>query len=126
MFENKISEKIIGCAIEVHKIIGGPGLLESVYEEALCHELTLQGLSYQRQVPINLNYKGLSIKNNFFIDVLVENAIIIEVKSTEKHNPVFESQLLTYLRMTKLRLGLLINFGLPLLTSGVYRVINGY
>ena len=109
----------------MHRTLGGPGLLESIYESALCHELSLQGLKTQSQVPIDVCYKGVKIRDPLFLDILVEDCIIIEVKATEKENPIHEVQLLTYLRLTHLRLGLLINFGSRQVKEGIKRVING-
>ena len=120
-----LTYKIIGAAIEVHRTLGGPGLLESVYESALCHELSLQGLRIQTQVPVDVNYKGVKIRDPLVLDILVEGKIIVEVKATEKENPIHQVQLLTYLRLTGLRLGLLINFGSRHLKEGISRVING-
>ena len=111
--------------IALHRTLGGPGLLESIYESALCHELSLQGLRTQTQVPIDVNYKGVKIRDPLFLDILVEDKIIVEVKATEKDNPIHQVQLLTYLRLTGLRLGLLINFGSRHLKDGISRVING-
>jgi GxxExxY protein len=123
--DNTLSYKIIGAAMEVHRILGGPGLLESIYESALCHELKLQGLGIQSQVPVEVFYKGVIVRDPLIIDILVENKIIIEVKATEKENPIHEVQLLTYLRLTGLRLGLVINFGCRYIKEGIKRVING-
>ena len=123
--DNSLSYKIIGAAIEVHRTLGGSELLEKIYESALCHELSLQGLRTQTQVPIEVNYKGVKIRDPHFIDILVEGKIIIEVKATEKENPIHEVQLLTYLRLTGLRLGLVVNFGSRHLKDGISRVING-
>jgi len=122
---NSLSYKIIGAAIEVHRTLGGPGLLESIYESALCHELSLQQLHIQTQVPVDVNYKGVKIRDPLFLDILVEDKIIVEVKATEKDNPIHQVQLLTYLRLTGLRLGLVINFGSRHLKEGINRVING-
>ena len=124
MEENVITGEIIGAAIEVHKVLGGPGLLEQVYEEALCHELKLKGLNLQRQVQVPVIYKGVEIKKALFLDIMVDERIIVEVKATEKHNLIFEAQLLTYLRLTDLRLGLVINFGARKITDGINRVVN--
>lgn len=123
--ENGLSYKIIGAAIEVHRTLGGPGLLESIYEAALCHELTLQGLSIQRQMPVQVIYKGATIKDPLFIDVLVEGRVLVEVKVTEKNHPVYETQVLTYLRLTGIKLGLLINFGHEQVKDGISRIANG-
>src|SRR5205807_2687190 len=108
--ENEISNKIIGASIEVHKSLGGPGLLESIYEAALCYELSLRGLNFKRQLPIDVKYKGQIIKDPFYLDIIVENKVIVEIKATEKHHFIFETQLLTYLRLTGIKLGLIINF----------------
>ena len=118
---NKITEKIIGCGIEVHRHLG-PGLLESAYEAALCVELGLQGLQYQRQVPIPLTYKGEQI-GDYRIDLVVEDAVVVEIKSVERHDPLFEAQVLTYLRITGNKVGLLMNFNSRLLTNGIKRLI---
>lgn len=123
--ENEISHKIIGAAIEVHKILGGPGLLESIYESCLCHEIKLRGLNVQRQVIVPVSYKGSFVKDPLCIDILVEGLVIIEVKSIEKLHPIHEVQLLTYLRLTCKKLGLLINFGQECVKAGITRVVNG-
>lgn len=123
--ENELSYKIIGAAIEVQRVLGGPGLLESIYEEALCQELSLRGLNYERQLPVSVLYKGLTISDPLYIDVLVENKVIVEVKATEKHHPVYGAQVLTYLRLTAKKLGLIINFGNPCVGDGITRVVNG-
>lgn len=123
--ENTLSHKIIGAAIEVHRTLGGPGLLESIYEAALCHELELQGLQVQKQLPVQVVYKGAVIKDPLYVDILVENKVIIEVKATEKNHAIYETQVLTYLRMTGLKLGLLINFGNSHVKDGIFRIING-
>ncbi len=118
---NKITEKIIGCAIEVHRNLG-PGLLENIYEEALCVEFGLQKIHYQRQVCIPVNYKDKVI-GEYRLDLLVEDTVVVELKSVERHDPVFEAQILTYLRITGKRVGLLINFNSKLLKEGVKRFI---
>ena len=123
--ENPLSYKIIGAAIEVHRILGGPGLLESIYDSALCHELSLQGLKVQSQVPVEVNYKNITVRDPLVMDILVDDRIIVEVKATEKDHAIHEVQLLTYLRLTGLRLGLLINFGNRQVKDGIKRVING-
>jgi GxxExxY protein len=116
---NKLTEKIIGCAIEVHRVLG-PGLLESVYEEALCVELSDAGLKFQRQVNFPALYKGRHV-GQYRIDLIVEESVIVELKSVDRHDPVFEAQILTYLRVTGKKIGLLINFNSKLLKSGVKR-----
>ncbi len=118
---NELTEGIIGCAIEVHRHLG-PGLLERAYEEALCVELEMRDLNYSRQVPIPLAYKGRSI-GEYRIDLLVEDAIVVEIKSVERYDPIFEAQVLTYLKLTGKRVGLLINFNSRLLKNGVKRFI---
>lgn len=123
--ENELSYQIIGAAIEVHRVLGGPGLLESIYQSALCHELKLRGLSVEEQVPVPVLYKGASIKDPLFLDLLVEKKVIVEVKAVEKVNLIFTTQLLTYLRLTNCKLGLLINFGVGYVKDGVSRVVNG-
>jgi GxxExxY protein len=123
--EDDISHQIIGAAIEVHRTLGGPGLLESIYESALCHELVLKGLCIQRQKPVQVVYKGVAIREPLFIDILVEDKVLVEVKATEKTHPIYETQVLTYLRLTGIKLGLLVNFGAPYVKDGVSRVING-
>ncbi len=116
---NKLTEKIIGCAIEVHRVLG-PGLLESVYEEALCIELSDAGLQFQRQVNVPAVYKGRQV-GLYRIDLVVEESVVVELKSVDRHDPVFEAQILTYLRVTGKKVGLLINFNSKLLKSGVKR-----
>jgi|SRR4029079_3295671 GxxExxY protein len=123
--EDELSHQIIGASIEVHRTLGGPGLLESIYEAALCHELTLRGLCIQRQKPVQVIYKGVTIKEPLFIDVLVEDKVLVEVKAVEKYHPIYETQVLTYLRLTGIKLGLLINFGASYVKDGISRIING-
>lgn len=123
--EADLTHQIIGAAIEVHRTLGGPGLLESIYEAALCHELITRGFRIQRQKPVPVFYKGVVIKEPLFIDIMVENKVIIEVKATEKNHSIHETQVLTYLRLTGVKLGLLINFGVPAVKNGISRIING-
>jgi GxxExxY protein len=118
---DKLTERIIGCAIEVHRILG-PGLLETTYEEALCIELGDAGLHYQRQLAIPAVYKGRTI-GEYRLDLLIEDLVIVELKSVERLDPVFEAQILTYLKVTGKKVGLLINFNSRLLTHGVKRFI---
>ncbi|MBI1922190.1 MAG: GxxExxY protein [Geobacter sp.] len=118
---NNLTEKIIGCAIEVHRNLG-PGLLESIYERALCHEFNLSGMQYESQVIVPITYKGNNL-GDCRLDLLIENEIIVELKAVEKMGPVFKAQLLSYLKMTRKTLGLLINFNVPILKDGVTRVI---
>ena len=118
---NKITEKIIGCAIEVHRNLG-PGLLESVYEKALAIELKSVGLKFERQRTLNVIYKNETI-GEFKIDLLVENQIVLELKSVDRHDPIFEAQLLSYLKLGNYKLGLLINFNTKMLKDGIKRMI---
>ena len=118
---NKISEKIIASAIEVHRHLE-PGLLESVYEKALIIELLNQNLNCEHQKEIPINYKG-SIIGNFRADIIVEKSIVLELKSVDRHDPVFEAQLLSYLKLGDYKLGLLINFNKRLLKNGIKRII---
>jgi GxxExxY protein len=111
---------VIGAAIEVHRQLG-PGLLESAYEECLCHELHLKGLDFKRQVDLPILYKGLKLDCGYKIDLIVRNEVLLELKSVEKWLPVHEAQLLTYLKLTGLKVGLLINFNVPILTHGIVR-----
>ena len=120
---NKLSSRIIAAAIEVHKALG-PGLLESAYEECICHELSLGGLSLERQKPLAVRYKGIDLDCGYRLDVVVENAIILELKSCDKIEPIHKAQLLTYLRLSGLKLGLLLNFNVPLMRDGIVRIVN--
>ena len=124
MSENELSAVIIGAAIEVHRELGGPGLLEDVYEEALCCELQLRGLQVQRQVGLKLHYKGKQLKKRLVLDLIVNDLVIVEVKSVIEYHDIFEAQLLTYLRLTAKKLGLVINFGERYAKDGVHRVVN--
>ena len=119
---NQLTGRIIGAAIEVHKTLG-PGLLESAYEECLCRELDLQGLHYTRQEPLPIEYKGVKLDCGYRIDVLVEDVVIVELKSVEALEPIYEAQLLTYLKLTGRKVGLLINFNVPVLRDGIKRMI---
>ncbi|HPS83467.1 MAG TPA: GxxExxY protein [Bacteroidales bacterium] len=123
MKENEISELIINLAIKVHSILG-PGLLESVYEECLCHELKKAGLSFVRQQPVKLIYDGLTMDVAFRADIVVENKVIVELKSVREVDKVMKKILLTYLRIMDKRLGLLINFNEVLLKDGISRIVN--
>ena len=109
--ENEIFHKIIGAAIEVHKVLGGPGLLEAIYESCLHQELLLRGFKVERQLAVPVNYKGRLVRDPLYIDILVQDKVIIEIKAIEKIHPIHHVQLLTYLRLTGRKLGLLINFG---------------
>jgi GxxExxY protein len=118
---NQLTEKIIGCGIEVHRNLG-PGLLEATYEEALCIELGESSIRYRRQAPFPILYKGRTL-GEYRVDLLVEDAVIVEIKSVERLDPVFEAQVLTYLKATGKRVGLLMNFNSRLLRDGIKRLI---
>ena len=121
---NKLSQAIIGAAIEVHKFLG-PGLLESVYEICLIEEMEQRGLKVQKQVRLPLYYKGKQTNKYFIIDLLVSDEVIVELKSVANVSPLFERQLMTYLKLTNKNLGLLINFNVPRLVDGITRRLNG-
>ena len=125
MHENQISRVIVQSAIEVHRTLGGPGLLESVYEEALAWELTQRGLTVERQKPVPIRYKQQNLATPLRLDLLVSGKVIIECKATTQYNTIFETQTLTYLRLTGCKLGLVINFGEKLVKDGIHRVVNG-
>jgi GxxExxY protein len=121
--ENELATKIIGCAIEVHKALG-PGLLESVYEECLCKELSINKIKYKQQVNIPVLYKGIHIDCGYRIDIVADNCVIIELKAINELLPIHQAQVLTYLKLTKMKLGLLINFNVLLLKDGINRIVN--
>ena len=123
MDENELSKSIIGCAIEVHKHLG-PGLLESAYQECLYYELKLAGLSVQKEKPMPIVYKEVKLDHGYRIDLLVEEKVVIEIKTVEAFNDVHTAQVLTYLRLGKYKLGLLLNFQTTILKNGIKRVIN--
>jgi GxxExxY protein len=120
LLHEEVTEKILGAAIEVHSVLG-PGLLESAYEECLCAELRLRGLSFRRQVPLDLDYKGVRIDAVYRIDLIVEECVVVELKSVDALEPIHETQLFSYLRLSGLRVGLLLNFNVNLLRDGVVR-----
>lgn len=122
---NEITEKIIGAAMEVHRVIG-PGLLESSYEACLCRELELQGIRFTRQVLLPVRYKDIELDCGYRMDLVVEGSVIVEVKAAEGLLPIHEAQLLTYLRLTGQRIGLLINFNVPVLKQGIRRLVNNF
>lgn len=123
--KDPLSYKIIGCAMEVYNALG-PGLLEAAYEKALIHELKLSGLSVASQVPVEMNYKGVNLGEGLRLDLLIEDSIVVELKSVEELKPIHYKQLLTYLKLTDKRIGLLINFNVNDFRDGIKRVINGY
>ena len=122
--DRDLTREIIGCAIEVHRVLG-PGLLESVYEVALHHELSLRGLEVERQVVVPVAYKGLKLKTGIRLDLKIAGRVVVEVKAVERLHQIHRAQLLTYLKLTGLRIGLLFNFNVEFLRSGVRRVVNG-
>ena len=122
---NFLTEKVIGCAIEVHKAIG-PGLLESAYEECLCYELAQNGLKFERQVPLPVVFKGVKLDCGYKLDIIVENTVIIELKAVDRIIAIHEAQLLSYLRMLDLRVGLILNFHSSVLKQGIRRIVNRF
>jgi GxxExxY protein len=122
---NEITERIIGACIEIHRQLG-PGLLESAYEECLCHELTLAGLKFERQKPLPVSYKGVKLDCGYRLDLVVEGQVIVELKTVDEIQPIHEAQLLTYLKLSGVSVGLLINFNVPVLKHGVKRIVNNF
>ena len=122
---NNLREKIIGCAIEVHRIIG-PGLLESAYEECLCYELSQAGIRFERQVPLPVIYKGVKLDCGYKMDIVVEGLVIVELKAVERIIPVHEAQLLSYLKLYDKKVGLILNFHVPRLRDGLKRIVNNF
>jgi GxxExxY protein len=125
MTENDISRLIVDSAIEVHRTLGGPGLLESVYEEALVWELEQRKLLVRRQVSLPIPYKGTILASPLRIDIIVGALVIVECKAVTQYNAIFESQTLTYLRLTGMKLGMVVNFGERVVKDGIHRVVNG-
>ena len=123
MTENELSREIIGAAIEVHRHLG-PGLLESAYEEALCHELELRAIPHERQKMLPLNYKEKTLKTDYRMDLLVDEKVIVEIKAREKISLIDKAQTLTYLKLSNTKLALIINFHEPLLKDGITRIVN--
>jgi GxxExxY protein len=117
LLHEELTERVIGSAIEVHRALG-PGLLESAYEECLCHELQLRGIGFERQVPLPVGYKGVKLDCGYRLDLIVESVLILEIKCVEHVLPVHEAQILTYMRMTRKRVGLILNFNVAVLTRG--------
>lgn len=125
-FINKeYTHKLLGCAYRVHTELG-PGLLESVYETALVRELELQGFEVRHQVPVKVNYRGMELDMDLRLDVIVDNTVILELKSVAEIQPVHQKQLLTYMRLTGISLGYLINFNVEYLKDGIERLVNNY
>ncbi len=125
MTENEISRVIVECALEAHRTLGGPGLLESVYEEALAYEVQQRRLLVERQLAVPIFYKGKSLGVPLRLDLKVEKSVLVDNKAVTDYNPIFEAQMLTCLRLTGLKLGLVINFGERYVKNGIHRVVNG-
>jgi GxxExxY protein len=123
MDTNDLTGEVIGAAIEVHKALG-PGLLESVYEECLCRELDLRDIPFERQKELPVEYKGAKLESGYRLDIVVANKLIIELKTCESLEPIHTAQLLTYLKLTGIKVGLLINFNVPVLKEGIKRIVN--
>jgi len=122
--EDKLSREIIGAAIEVHKYLG-PGLLESAYEECLCRELSLRDLPFERQKAVPVEYKGVKLDCGYRLDVVVDKLVVLELKAINALESIHDAQLITYLKLTGLKLGMLINFNVPVLKNGIKRIVNG-
>ena len=122
---DKLTEKIIGCAIAVHRALG-PGLLESAYEECVCFELNQAGIKFERQVPLPVAYKSVKLDCGYRMDVVVDSSVILEIKAVERIIPVHEAQLLSYLKLHNKRVGLLMNFHVPVLKNGLKRIVNSF
>lgn len=120
-----LSYKIIGACIEVHKHLG-PGLLESAYEECLCRELDLRGIKFERQKSLPIEYKGVKLDCGYRLDLLVENSIILEIKSVTEMAPIFHAQVITYLKLANLNLGFIVNFNAEKVAEGIKRVVNNF
>ena len=120
---NKLTGQVIGAAIEVHKALG-PGLLESAYEECVCRELFLRKMPFKRQVPLPIEYKRVKLDCGYRLDIVVAGKLILELKACEVLQPIHEAQLLTYLKLTGIKVGLLINFNVPILKEGIKRLAN--
>ncbi|MGA3284735.1 MAG: GxxExxY protein [Verrucomicrobiota bacterium] len=125
MNENDISKVIVDSAIEVHRELGGPGLIESIYEEAMVEELVRRGMKVERQLQVPIVYKGKRLANPLWLDLKVNSLVLVDNKAVTEWNPIFEAQMLTYLRLTGLKLGLVINFGGQYVKNGIHRVVNG-
>jgi GxxExxY protein len=123
MDENELSKEVIGAAIEVHRHIG-PGLLEAIYRECLAHELTDRGIAVECEVPLAVRYKNREFPSAYRMDMVVEKKLVLELKAVEQFMPVHTAQILSYLKMSNSKLGLLINFNVPVLRDGIKRVVN--
>ncbi|MEO6741655.1 MAG: GxxExxY protein [Chthoniobacteraceae bacterium] len=125
MRENEITQAVIGATIEVHKILG-PGLIERPYEDAMCREFHLRGLKWERQMPVAIEYKGVKLGTPLVLDLLLEEKVIIDLKAKETVTGLDKKKVLTYLRLSNLRLGLIINFNVELLRDGITRIVNDF
>jgi GxxExxY protein len=121
---NDLTREVIGAAMEVHRALG-PGLLESAYEECLCHELRLREIHFERQKPLPVVFKEVKLDCGYRLDLVVSNAVVVEIKAVEGLSPIHEAQLLTYLRLGGWNVGLLINFNIPVLKNGIKRIVLG-
>ena len=122
---DELTDRVIGACIEVHRCLG-PGLLESAYEECLCHELSLRGLAFERQVPLPVQYKDVKLDCGYRLDIVVERQLLLELKTVEALLPIHQAQLLTYLKLSGLPFGLLVNFHVPVLKEGLKRMVNQF
>lgn len=125
MKENEITQAVIGAAIEVHRILG-PGMIERPYEDALCREFQLRGLKWERQKPVPIEYKGVKLGTPLILDLIVEEKVIVDLKAKETVTGIDKRKVLTYLRLSKLRVGLIINFNVELLRDGITRIVNDF
>ena len=122
---NQLTERVIGACMEIHKTLG-PGLLESACEEGLCHELRLASLGFARPKPLPVAYKGVQLDCGYRLDLVIEDKLIVELKTVQELSPIHEAQLLTYLKLSGLTVGLLINFNVPILRRGIRRLVNHF
>ena len=122
LIHEELTRGIVGAAIEVHKELG-PGLLESAYEECLCHELSLRKIRFRRQVPLPVVYKGVRLDCGYRLDLVVEDCVVLELKRVEEISPLHEAQLLTYLRLARKKVGILLNFNVPVMKNGIKRLV---
>jgi len=122
---NDLTGQIIGSAIVVHTVLG-PGLLESAYEECLCHELQTRRINFERQKPLPVKYKGASLECGYRMDIVVENKVIVELKACADIDPIHKAQLLTYLKLSGINVGLLFNFNVPVMRDGIVRIVNEF
>ena len=122
LLHEELTGRIIGAAIEVHRQLG-PGLLESAYEKCLCHELSFHKIAFKRQAPLPISYKGIQLDCGYQLDIVVDDKVVIELKSVDQLKPIHKAQLMTYLKLGKYRTGILINFNVPLLKDGIERIV---